>query len=218
VTSAAVRSRLEFELPSSIECRTTVLNMLRVTWMDVFECAGWVIVSMWHANSRATNTLDPAGADGAGDATPDAGADAATAVRKGDFQGECANFLLKRAVEGQQAVPSQWVAVAGTQAAHGVKGVELSLPALLFGQGEWGAPGEVKAKEDGAVRGAGARKGGRGNGSSPGAMPPGAGVGKRGGRRTGKRGADEEAEASVPKRPVSGRPPLSPTVKAMTAP
>ncbi|KAJ1477535.1 hypothetical protein T484DRAFT_1906187 [Baffinella frigidus] len=50
--------RLEFTLPEAVECRHTLLNVLRVSWMDVFECAGWGIVSMWHANSRATNSLD----------------------------------------------------------------------------------------------------------------------------------------------------------------
>ena len=101
-------------LPGSWECRHTVQNILRIAWMDVFEHAGWTILSMWNSTSSAAEPLpqltgtfseDPS-SDGGGagssaaSATETASA-GATAADSAEFKGECANFLLfKRASTG----------------------------------------------------------------------------------------------------------------------
>eukprot|EP00291_Cryptomonas_curvata_P024732 CAMPEP_0172164906 /NCGR_PEP_ID=MMETSP1050-20130122/8109_1 /TAXON_ID=233186 /ORGANISM="Cryptomonas curvata, Strain CCAP979/52" /LENGTH=171 /DNA_ID=CAMNT_0012835303 /DNA_START=196 /DNA_END=708 /DNA_ORIENTATION=- len=103
-------------LPGSWECRHTIQNILRIAWMDVFEHAGWTILSMWNStNSAAESSSQPSVPVGiACSAAEDSAAETPSAVAAPaiasdgtggvagadltDFKGECANFLLfKRA-------------------------------------------------------------------------------------------------------------------------
>jgi len=43
-------------LPGDWQWRHTLQNILRVAWMDIFERAGWSIVSMWNCNASASNS------------------------------------------------------------------------------------------------------------------------------------------------------------------
>ena len=43
-------------MPGSWQWRSTLQNVLRVAWMDVFERAGWSVVSMWNCNTCASNS------------------------------------------------------------------------------------------------------------------------------------------------------------------
>ncbi len=111
-------------LPGSWECRHTIQNMLQIAWMDVFEQAGWTILSNWNsANSAAESSVHPSAPCGvACNTTDDSAAEvpsnvAATAVASDgtagvaaadltEFKGDCTNFLLsKRAETGMSAIP-----------------------------------------------------------------------------------------------------------------
>mmetsp|Transcript_62989 Transcript_62989/g.130908 ORF Transcript_62989/g.130908 Transcript_62989/m.130908 type:complete len:283 (-) Transcript_62989:78-926(-) len=91
-------------IPGTWEFRQTVQNILRVSWMDTFERAGWRIVSMWSTKAGAPSCLDPEKCAASLSGTNST--DAAASVGKPDgklaaslsgsavFKGESANFLL----------------------------------------------------------------------------------------------------------------------------
>jgi hypothetical protein len=108
-------------LPVAWESRRMIQNILQIAWMDVFEQAGWTILSNWNsANSAAECSVHPSATDGVVcSASEDSAAEpplsAASVVAPDgsggvagadliDFKGECTNFLLfKRAGPGMHA-------------------------------------------------------------------------------------------------------------------
>jgi hypothetical protein len=78
-----VRRQFLINLPGGWECRRTLHNVLRVSWLDVFEQFGWTVRSAW--NTDKTTGFHP----------PEPSAELKE-LPAGDFKGECASFLLSK--------------------------------------------------------------------------------------------------------------------------
>eukprot|EP00292_Cryptomonas_paramecium_P023494 CAMPEP_0113697506 /NCGR_PEP_ID=MMETSP0038_2-20120614/22174_1 /TAXON_ID=2898 /ORGANISM="Cryptomonas paramecium" /LENGTH=151 /DNA_ID=CAMNT_0000620529 /DNA_START=192 /DNA_END=643 /DNA_ORIENTATION=+ /assembly_acc=CAM_ASM_000170 len=87
-------------VPGGWECRRTLLNVLRVSWLDVLEQFGWTVRSAWNPEKPPALPLPEPGSDGK---------DTSTTV---EFRGECSSFLLAKGETASKlpgAPPSQVV-------------------------------------------------------------------------------------------------------------
>ena len=100
-------------VPGNWQLRHTLQNILRVAWMDIFDKAGWTVMSMWNCNSSASMAgVTPGGASDKAFAVPPPPPHPAATIGGGQKDGPPkkeagdAAAAASEAVDGPSAAPS----------------------------------------------------------------------------------------------------------------